>query len=77
MITGFLSFVHHLAFYEHKRTKFWELDLFPSSGEVWETPTLLDPLETADPNYQLAPSNEPNRVGVTCPSPKDGNRPSF
>jgi hypothetical protein len=31
-----------------KNTMFRKLDLFPSSSEIWETPTLLDPLETAN-----------------------------
>jgi hypothetical protein len=31
-----------------KNTTFRKLDLFPSSGEGWETPTLLGPLEIAN-----------------------------
>jgi hypothetical protein len=31
-----------------ENTTFRKLDLFPSSGEVWETPTQLGPLERAD-----------------------------
>jgi hypothetical protein len=31
--------------------KFRKLDLFPSSGEGRETPTLLDPLERANLNH--------------------------
>jgi hypothetical protein len=34
-----------------KNTTFRKLDLFPSSDEEWETPTLLDPLERANPSY--------------------------
>jgi hypothetical protein len=30
---------------------FWKLDLFPSSGEGRETPTLLRPLEKANLNH--------------------------
>jgi hypothetical protein len=36
---------------KHKRTTFWKLDLFPFSGEGWETPTLLGPLEGANLNH--------------------------
>jgi hypothetical protein len=31
-----------------KNTMFWKLGVFPSSGEIWKTPTLLDPLERAN-----------------------------
>jgi hypothetical protein len=34
-----------------KNTKFWKVDLFQSSGEGWETPTLLGPLGNANVNY--------------------------
>jgi hypothetical protein len=50
-ITGFLDFVHAPYSNEHKRTPFQKLDLFPSSGEGWETPSLLDPLERANLNH--------------------------
>jgi hypothetical protein len=33
-----------------RNTAFRGLDLFPSTVEGWETPTLLGPLEITDPN---------------------------
>jgi hypothetical protein len=33
-----------------KNTTFQKLDLFPSLGEGWESPTLLGPLERTNPN---------------------------
>jgi hypothetical protein len=36
-----------------KNTTFRELGLFPSSGKEWETPTLLGPLERANPNNRI------------------------
>jgi hypothetical protein len=33
-----------------KNTTFRKMDLFPSSHDVWETPTLLGPLERANLN---------------------------
>jgi hypothetical protein len=53
-----------------RKRNFRKLRLFPSSGDGWETPTLLSLLERANPNH-LA-----NRVGVP-PSPEDGNRCSL
>jgi hypothetical protein len=52
------------------------------SGEGRETPTLLRPLERANPNHcttgmGLALSKGPNRVGVFLPLPEDGNISSF
>jgi hypothetical protein len=41
-------------------------------GEGRETPTLFD-----SSIIESALSKEPNRVGVSCPSPGDGNRSSF
>jgi hypothetical protein len=49
---------------------FRKLDLFPSSGEGRETPTLLGHLQRAN-LYHWA------RVGVSLPSSEDGNRSSF
>jgi hypothetical protein len=46
-MTGFLDLVHRPVF--QKTKTFRELDLFPSSGEVWETPTLLGPLNDVKP----------------------------
>jgi hypothetical protein len=34
-----------------KNTTFRKLDLLPSAGEGWETPTLLGPLERANLNH--------------------------
>jgi hypothetical protein len=49
-ITGFLDFVHSLEFQILENTLFRKLDLFPSSGELWETPTLLRPLDKGNLN---------------------------
>jgi hypothetical protein len=46
---------------------FRKLDLFPSSDKGTETPTLLGPFEKANLNHWT-------RVGVSFPSPEDGNR---
>jgi hypothetical protein len=54
-----------------ENTTFQKLDLFPSSGEVRETPILLGPLERANLNHWI------NRVDVSLPSPEDGNKSSF
>jgi hypothetical protein len=43
-ITGSLDFVHHLEFYILENTTFRKLDLFPSSGELRETPTVFGSL---------------------------------
>jgi hypothetical protein len=42
--------------------------MFPSSGDVWETPTLLDPLGKNIPNYWTSD---------VSPPPEDGNRSSY
>jgi hypothetical protein len=42
-VTGFLDFVHRLEVQILENTMFQKLDLFPSSGEGRETPTLLGP----------------------------------
>jgi hypothetical protein len=56
---------------------FRKLDLFLSSGEVRETPTLLGPLERANLSYwgYLFLKN-PTELGV-FPCLDDGNRSSF
>jgi hypothetical protein len=36
-----------------KNTLFWKLDMLPSSGEGWETPTLLGLLERANLNHSI------------------------
>jgi hypothetical protein len=55
-----------------------KLDLFPSSGDYRETPTLLGHLEKANLNHwRLALPKGPNRVGISFPSPEDGIRSSF
>jgi hypothetical protein len=57
---------------------FRKLDMFPSSGEGKETPTLLGLLEKANLNHcRIALSQGPNRVGVSLPSLEDGNRSNF
>jgi hypothetical protein len=53
------------------------IDLFPSSGEGWEKPNLLGPSERTNQWLWLDLSKGPNRVGVSLPSPEDGNRSSF
>jgi hypothetical protein len=74
-----------------KNTTFQKLDLFPFSGEGWETPSLLGPFKRAHFNHwttyvsitsvvhrlRLALSNRPSGVGVFHPSPQDRNRFSF
>jgi hypothetical protein len=42
-ITGFLNFVHRPEFKMLENTMFRQLDLFPSSDDLRETPTLLGP----------------------------------
>jgi hypothetical protein len=55
-----------IALLQQKKTTFRKLDLFPTSGEVAETPILLRPLETANFNHlHLLPLTE------------DGKKPSF
>jgi hypothetical protein len=51
--------------------------LFASSDEGKETPILLGPLERANLNRSGPLIEVPNRVGVSLPSPEDGNRSSF
>jgi hypothetical protein len=53
---------------------FRKLDLFPSSDDEREMPTLLGPLEKAGPVIKVSFSKIPNRVGVSLPLPVDGNR---
>jgi hypothetical protein len=59
-ITGFLDFVPRAVLDKLENT-FRKLDLFPSSGENRETPTVLGPY----------------RIGVSLLSPEDGNKPIF
>jgi hypothetical protein len=47
-ITGFSDCAHCPEFQELENTTFRKLDLFPSSGEWGETPTLLGTLERAN-----------------------------
>jgi hypothetical protein len=56
-----------------KNMTFRKPNLFPTSPNDWETPTLLGPLELTS----LAPSDGPSRLDVSHTSPEDGNRPSF
>jgi hypothetical protein len=49
---------------KNHRNNFQKLDLFPSSGEEQEAPTVLGPLERANPNHW-------------SPSPEKGNRCGF
>jgi hypothetical protein len=46
---------------------FRKLDMFPTSGEGWETPIRSDSLQRANPVRLLALSKGPNRVGITHP----------
>jgi hypothetical protein len=46
-VSGIVEFVHHLELLISENAMFRKLDLFPSSGEWKERPTLLDPLEGA------------------------------
>jgi hypothetical protein len=50
-ITGFLDFVYRLVFKTLGNTPFQKLNLFLSSGEGREKPTLLGPLERANHNH--------------------------
>jgi hypothetical protein len=45
---GFWTLVHRPEFWMLVTSTFRKLDLFPSSGEGSETPTLLGPLERAN-----------------------------
>jgi hypothetical protein len=58
---------------------FRNLDLFPSSGEGRETPTPLSPVGRTNLKHWTwsAQSKGTNRVGVSLPSPEDGNRSRF
>jgi hypothetical protein len=64
---------------------FRKLELFPSSVEGRETPTLLGPLERANLNQcidnssliEVNPFWGPNRIGVSLLSPENGNKSSF
>jgi hypothetical protein len=52
-ITEFLDFVHRPVFYRtpKKKKTFRKPDLFPSSGEGWEIPTLLGLSERSNPKH--------------------------
>jgi hypothetical protein len=80
-IAGFLDFVHRPVFQKIENTTFRKLDLFPSSGEGGgggKIPIKWGPLVIANHNpWRLALYKGPNRVGVSPPSPEDGNRSSF
>jgi hypothetical protein len=47
-ICAFMDFVHLPELRVNTKKKFRKLDLFPSSGEGRETPTLLGPLESVE-----------------------------
>jgi hypothetical protein len=47
-----------------ENTTFRKLDLFLSSGEGGEIPTLFGPLERANLNHWLVLSKGPNRIGA-------------
>jgi hypothetical protein len=47
-IAVFLDFVHRPEFWMLENWTFRKLDLFPSSGEGWETPTMLGSLGRAN-----------------------------
>jgi hypothetical protein len=67
-ITEFLDSVLRPKF---TNTTFRKLDLFPSSCDGRETRNLLGPLERANLSHW---SNRVGRVGVSLPSPEDGNK---
>jgi hypothetical protein len=50
-ITGLLDFFHCAVFQKIETTAIQKLDLFPSSGEGWKTPTQLGSLERANLNH--------------------------
>jgi hypothetical protein len=49
-IAAFLDFIHRPVLWELENTEFRKLDLFPSSGERGNMPTLLGSLERANLN---------------------------
>jgi hypothetical protein len=51
---GFLGFVHQWVFWKMKNTMFWILNLFPSSVQGREIPTLVGPLERANSSHWRA-----------------------
>jgi hypothetical protein len=69
-----LSIVRHSK--KLKNIKFRKQDLFPSSSDEMETPTLLGYLERANFNHCIQ-SKGPNRLDNSLPSPEDGNRYSL
>jgi hypothetical protein len=55
------------------------MELFPSSGECWKTPSLFGPLERDHLNHwitglRVALTKGPKREDVLLPSPQDGKR---
>jgi hypothetical protein len=78
-IMGFLDYVHRPVFYKTQNsTMFQKLGLFLSSGQDWKR--LLCWVHYKELKVQwlrLALPNRPNRIGVSHPSPEDGNRYSF
>jgi hypothetical protein len=72
-INGFLGFVRCPEFSILENTTFRKLDLFPSSGEGREIPTLLGSLERANLNHMSVFSKGSNKVGVSLSSLGGGN----
>jgi hypothetical protein len=59
-----------------KTQHFGKPGLFLSSGEERETLNLLGPLGRDNFKLWILPTG-PNRVGISLPSPEEGNRPGF
>jgi hypothetical protein len=53
IITGSLDFVQRPEFYIIENATFWKLDLFPSSDEGRDTPTLLGSFERPNLNHYM------------------------
>jgi hypothetical protein len=56
---------------------FRKLDLFPSSGEGRQTPSLLCPLERANFNRWTSFLKTQQSICLALPSPEDGKRRSL
>jgi hypothetical protein len=61
----------------HKLTQWFGNGTFSSSGEVVREPYSVGSVRKAIKRIGLALSNGPNRIGVSHPSPDDGNLSRF